>query len=106
MKKILIPAFFVGTILLTYLVAKATTSIRLNEKDVLFKTYTNSLSDNEVAAMNEAHRFATPLPTEHARVEECYDVKETRTKGFFGWELKVDTLKSYVNIIRADNNQH
>lgn len=100
MKKILIPAFFVGMISVTYLVAKATSTYRLNDTDIMFKTYENSLSDDEISALNDAHRFVTPLPTDGSSVHACYDVKEIRTKKLFGWDLKVDTLKSYVNITR------
>jgi hypothetical protein len=106
MKKILIPAFFVGMILVTYLVAKATTTQRIKDNDIMFKKYTNEISDDEISAMNDAHRFVTPLPTENATVRACYDVKETRTKKFFGWDLKVDTLKSYIEITRMKEKQH
>lgn len=106
MKKILIPAFFVGMILVTYLVAKATSTYRLNQTDVMFKTYENTLSDDEISAMNDAHRFTTPLPTDGATVHACYDVKEIRTRKAFGWDLQVDTLKSYVNITRFKEQQH
>lgn len=100
MKKILIPAFFVGMIMVTYIVAKAAASIRLNDVDITFKTYQNTLSDTEIAKRNESRAYTNPLPTEDAEVIQCYDVKEIRTKTFLSWDLKVDTLRSYVNIVR------
>lgn len=105
MKKILIPAFFLGIILVTYVVAKAATSIRLNEKDIIFETHKNTLSDNEINSINESGLFINPLPIGRPNVEECFDLKETRTRSLFSWELKVDTLKRYITITSAKDKE-
>lgn len=98
MKKILIPAFFVGMILLTYVVAVAMTSARMDDTNVSFRTAEYELSDSEVAAVNYTRSEANKFPTEKTDIIKCYDLKETRTKKFFGWDLKVDTLKDYYKI--------
>lgn len=96
MKKILIPAFFVGMILLSYVVAKATASVRMDDNDLHYTTYKEELSDNEVMAINQ-NRAANDqlIVAERVDIFLCHEVRETRTKGLFGWDLKVDTLKSY-----------
>lgn len=98
MKKILIPAFFVGMILLTYVIATATTSMRMDDENIRFETYKHELSDNEIAKINYTRPANNQLPTDGRDIIDCYDVKEIRTKKFFGWNLKVDTLKSYLLI--------
>jgi hypothetical protein len=82
MKKILIPAFFVGMILLSYVVAKATASVRMNDNDVMAINQNRSAGDQLIVA-------------DRVDIFLCQEVRETRTKGLFGWDLKVDTLKSY-----------
>lgn len=96
MKKILIPAFFVGMILLSYIVAKATASLRLEDIDVHYTTYKDRLSDSEVIKINHNRGSNPHLKTGSDITNyKCYDVKEIRTKKFFGWDLKIDTLSEY-----------
>lgn len=96
MKKILIPAFFVGMILLSYVVAKATASLRLEDVDIYYTTYKNCLSDSEVTDINYNRGSNPHLKTGSGITNyKCYDVKEIRTKKMFGWDLKIDTLSTY-----------
>jgi len=105
MKKILIPAFFVGMILLSYLVAKAAATFKMDDKnEILYTTYKDELSDSEVTDINYNRGSYPHLKTgDRVTNYKCYDVKETRTKKIFSWDLKVDTINTYY--VTEDGNQ-
>jgi hypothetical protein len=97
MKKLLVPGFFILSILLTAFVTTAVATIKLEDGEVEFTTLSHTLSDTEI---NEAN--TKKLYTKNIELRKDYknvrkdDVKITRYKKILGWETKVDTLKSYV----------
>lgn len=95
MKKILIPAFFVGMILLSYTATKALIYMNMNDVEEHFRTYEYELSNNEVLTENYKRSEGNKFPTDRADIIRTYELKETRVKNGLGWDLTVDTLKQY-----------
>jgi hypothetical protein len=97
MKKILVPGFFILSILLTAFVTTAVATIKLEDGEVEFTTLSHTLSDTEVNEANTKDLYTTKLNVKmdyrNVRKDE---VKITKHKNFIGWETKVDTLKTYV----------
>ena len=97
MKKILVPGFFILSILLTAFVTTAVATVKLEDGEVEFATLSHTLSDTEI---NEAN--TKKLYTGKIELKEDYEnvrkdeVKITKHKKIIGWESKVDTLKTYV----------
>jgi hypothetical protein len=97
MKKLLVPGFFILSILLTAFITTAVATIKLEDNEVEFRTLSHTLSDTEI---NEAN--TKKLYTSNIEFKEGYknirkdDVKINKYKKILGWETRVDTLKSYV----------
>jgi hypothetical protein len=97
MKKLLVPGFFILSILLTAFVTTAVATIKLEDGEVEFTTLSHTLSDTEVNEANTKDLYTTKLNVRSGyRNVRNDDVKITRYKKILGWETKVDTLKSYV----------
>lgn len=97
MKKYIIPSFFVLIFLLTFGAVYSYRVITIPEEEVSFETYRDKLSDTEVEEYNKKKTFQTPLVPEEGHVHVRHDeVKIIRKRTDFGWETKIDTLKTYV----------
>lgn len=97
MKKIIILGFFVLMFLSTYAVVYIATYFKMGNMEVSYETVTDKLTQTETEEYNRSNFFQKQLPIRegfrNVRVDE---IKITRTKKGFGWETKVDTLKSYA----------
>lgn len=85
MKKLLISGYFVGMLLLTYVVVKGAATYLGEPVEINFRTLTHDLNDTEM----DQHHFQREEHVDYVRETK---LKETRTKKFFGWETKIDTL--------------
>ena len=100
MKKILVPGFFVFSLLLTIFVTTSAVTLRIPDNDVEFKTLSHVLTDKEIDHANTKKLYTSKIIVEEGYVNVREDeVKILRTKNIIGWEEKVDTLKSYVSHI-------
>ena len=86
MKKLLIVGYFVGMFTLTYLTAKAIGVYGSGDVEVKFVDHEYEMNDTEISNAHIAKK-------EHADVVMQWKTKETRTKSFFGWTTKIDTLQ-------------
>lgn len=84
MKKIIIGSYFVGMLLLTFLVVKATATYKSGSEEVKYRKHERELTDTEISQ-------ARIKPVDGKNVVEKWETKETRTKTLFGWETKIDT---------------
>lgn len=97
MKKILVPAFFVLSLLLTIFVTTSVIALTIKDGEVEFKTLRHRLSDTEVNYANVNKLYTSKLEIKEDYTNIRYDeVKITRNKIGLSWVEKVDTLKSYV----------
>ncbi len=97
MKKYIIPSFFALVILVTLALFYSFRIISMPKEEVTYEKYRDKLSDTEVDLYNKKKTFQTPLGHKEGFKNVRYDeVKITRKRTDFGWETKVDTLKTYV----------
>jgi hypothetical protein len=97
MKKLLITGYFVVTLLLTFLVAKAVGTYKNGNVEIKYRKLSQDISDVEMEDYNRRGVFEKQMEHKEGFEFVRYDeVKETRTKKMFGWETKVDTIKSYI----------
>lgn len=105
MKKILVPGFFILSLLLTLLVTTSVATLRLKDGEVEFKTLEHTLTDTEIDYANRNKLYDSKIIVEQGFQNIRKDeIKITRTKNIIGWEEKVDTLKSYVNHVECNCN--
>lgn len=86
MKKILIAGYFIGMSLLTYATAKAIGTYKSDKVEVKYREHEKTLSDNEINQLGI-------LPKENKKIIQKWKTKETRTKSFFGWDTKIETIE-------------
>lgn len=84
MKKLLIASYFVGMLLITFLVAKATATYKSGSEEVKYRKHERELNDTEISQ-------ARIIPVVGKNVVEKWQTKEIRTKTLLGWETKIDT---------------
>ena len=84
MKKTLIIGYFVGMLLITFLVAKATATYNSGSVEVKYRKHEHELNDTEISDAN-----ITPVTGKNVVMK--WETKETRTKNLLGWETKIDT---------------
>ena len=84
MKKTLIVGYFVGMLLITFLVAKATATYSSGHVEVKYRKHERELNDTEISQ-------ARIIPVTGKNVVEKWETKETRTKTMSGWDTKIDT---------------
>lgn len=84
MKKLLISGYFVGMLLLTFIVVKATATYKSGNIEVKYRKHERELSDTEISERRI-------IPTENKKVVEKWETKETRTKNILGWDTKIET---------------
>lgn len=87
MKKLIIFGYFASVLLLTLLVVKVTATYASGPIEVKYREHSRELSDTEISQRGI-------IPTKGKDVEEKWKTKETRTKGLFGWETKIDTIEA------------
>lgn len=99
MKKFLVFSFFGLCLTLTVFGMRAGEFLSMKNTEVNYRTLEYDLSDTEVEEMNAKKLFERPLEIKEGYYNCLYnEIKETRTKTFFGWGTKVDTLKTYVRL--------
>jgi transcription antitermination factor NusA-like protein len=86
MKKILISSYFVGMLLLAYLTAKAVSTYKSDNVEIKYRDHEIELTDTEIYQQNIT-------PKEGKKVIQKWKTKETRTKGFLGWETQIETIE-------------
>ena len=97
MKKLLITGYFIGMLLLTFLVAKAVGTYKNGDTEIKYRKLSKDISDIEMEEYNRRGTFEKQMEHKGGFEFVRYDeVKETRTKKMFGWETKIDTIKTYV----------
>ncbi len=97
MKKFIITSFFVLVFLLTFGIVYSYRVVTMPKEEVSFETYKDKLSDTEIEGYNKKKTFQTPITPEEGYRNIRYDeVKITRKRTEFGWDTKIDTLKTYV----------
>jgi hypothetical protein len=97
MKKLLVPGFFILSILLTAFVTTAVATVKLEDGEVEFETLNHTLSDTEIDEANTKKLYTRKIEIKRDyRNVRKDEVKITKHKKFIGWETKVDTLKTYV----------
>lgn len=97
MKKLIISGYFVGMFLLTFLVAKAVGTYKSGDVEIRYRKLSKDVSDVEMEDYNRRKLFEKEMVYKHGFEFVRYDeVKETRIKKGFGWETKIDTLKTYI----------
>lgn len=84
MKKTLIIGYFVGMALLTFVVSKAMATYKSGSIEVTYRQFDRELNDTESSLRGIS-------PVKGKNIVEKWQTKETRTKGLFGWETKIDT---------------
>jgi hypothetical protein len=84
MKKTLIVSYFIGMLLITFLVAKATATYNSGPVEVKYRKHEHELNDTEISD-------ARITPVTGKNVVMKWETKETRTKTLLGWETKIDT---------------
>lgn len=105
MKNLIIGGYVVLMLLLVVGAVKASTLIKMDDKDVNYRTISHQMSDNDVEVANKKHEYERPLRIIRDSVNVHYaETKETRIKTLTGWETKVDTLKQYVLVESCDCN--
>lgn len=98
MKNFLIYSFFVVMIALSGLTMIFGATIVTKKIDVNYRTISEDLDDNQIDYYNRKRTFEKPIEfSNRNRNVLCFDVREIRTKGIFGWETYTDTLKTYIN---------
>lgn len=85
MKKLILAGYFVGMLLLTFLVAKATATYKSGDVEVKYRKHERELNDTEISQRGIK-------PVENKNVIEKWETKETRTKNILGWDTKVETI--------------
>jgi len=97
MKKYIVPSFFLLMFSLAIGLVYSFRVITMPKEEVSFETYKSKLSDTEIEEYNKKKTFQTPITPEEGYWNIRHDeVKITRKRTDFGWETKVDTLKTYV----------
>ncbi len=98
MKKYIIPGFFILMLGLTLTVIYSFRVVTMPEQEVEFRKDRDKLSDTEVSELNKGKRFEKVIPfAQDGKSNYLYnELKITRTKNGFGWETKIDTLKTYI----------
>jgi hypothetical protein len=97
MKKYIIASFFVLVFLLTFGIVYSYRVVTMPEEEISFETYKDRLSDTEIEEYNRKKTFQTPITPQEGYWNIRHDeVKITRKRTEYGWETKIDTLKSYI----------
>ena len=96
MKKILIASYFVGMLLLTYVVVKAAATYKNGPVEVRLRKIKIDLNDDEISK-------AWGTKDDNYEYYREYSIKETRTKKWFGWETSRDTVNHGGTIYRREN---
>lgn len=84
MKKTLIAGYFVGMLLLTFMVSKAMATYKTGKIEVTYRHFDRELTDTESSLRHI-------IPVKNKKIVEKWETKETRTKGLFGWDTNIDT---------------
>lgn len=99
MKKLLVFSFFGLCLCLTVFGMKTGAYLSMNNTEVNYRTLEETLDDTQVEEYNKLKSFEKPLEIREGYSNVLYnEIKETRTKTLFGWDTKVDTLKTYVKL--------
>lgn len=99
MKKFLIISFFVLSLVVSVFGMRTVASFRMKDSEVNYRKLSRTLTDTEVEDYNKRKMFERPLEIKDGYNNVRYDeVRETRVKTLFGWETKVDTIKTYVSL--------
>lgn len=98
MKNFLIYSFFVVMITLSGLTMIFGATIVTKKIDVNYRTISEDLDGNQIDYYNRKQIFEKPIEfTNEYRNVLRSNVREIRTKGIFGWETHIDTLKIYID---------
>jgi hypothetical protein len=94
MKQLIILGYVCLMLSVTVISVKAATILTMDKVALKYRTIDRGLSDFEVEAAG-----LTRVPD--AEYIQSYDLRETRIKNGFGWDTKIDTIKSnYTTITR------
>lgn len=97
MKKYIIASFFVLVFLLTFGIVYSYRVVTMPKEEITFETYKDRLSDTEIEEYNRKKILQTPITPQEGYWDIRHDeVKITRKRTEYGWETKIDTLKSYI----------
>lgn len=84
----------------TYAMVYVTTYYKMGDMEVSYETKKKELTQTEVEQYNLKEFFKTPLQIKEGETNVRVDeIKITRTKKFFDWDTKVDTIKTYSYVI-------
>jgi len=86
MKKVIIYGYFLLIGVLSFFLVKGASSLNMGETDINFRKLEHKLSDKEII---DAHI----QKKDRMEYVKYYETVETRTKKFFGWDTKIDTIK-------------
>lgn len=97
MKKLIIVGYVCLMLSVTMVAVRAATVLTMDKVSLKYRTVDHSLSDAEVETAG-----LTREPD--AEYTHSLDLRETRTRNGFGWDTKIDTLKSTYYTITPKHN--
>lgn len=89
MKKVIIYGYFIFIGVFSFFLVKGAATLKMDETDINYRKLSDNLSDKEIVEAGIQRH-------DGKKYVKYYETVETRTKKLFGWDTKIDTLKTYT----------